>query len=89
MTLTMSFSNYPAQFTPAYTDSNVTWNITIINPCLTTSLSSFGTLTAMTAYVLGGPVYEAFTDITDTISTTYDSINYAMTHYTVAAPFSV
>jgi hypothetical protein len=42
----------------------------------------------MTAYVLGGTVYEAFTDITDTISSSYDSVNYGMTSYTVTAPFA-
>jgi hypothetical protein len=52
MTLTMSFSNYPAQFA-AYTDSTVTWQITIVDPCATTVLDSFETLGSMSVYVLG------------------------------------
>lgn len=52
MTLTMSFSDYPAQFT-AYTDSTVTWQITIVNPCVTTTVDPFGSLGDMSVYVLG------------------------------------
>ena len=52
MTLKMSFSNYPAQFVP-YTDSTVTWQITIVSPCATSVLDPFETLGSMSVYVLG------------------------------------
>ena len=88
MTLTMSFSDYPAQFVP-YTDSTVTWQITIVDPCTTTVIDNFDTLGSMSVYVLGASQYQPFTDVKDSISVAWDSYYAGNTQsYTVNAPIA-
>ena len=76
MTLTMSFSDYPASYLPTYTDSTVTWKITIVNPCATTSLDYFSSFSTMSVYVLGSTLYQPFTDLADSFSRSYDYVNF-------------
>lgn len=60
MKLTMTLSGYPAMYT-AYSDSTLTWTISVTSPCSTATLNSFNTgaqaLVTMTATVLGPLIY--------------------------------
>lgn len=89
----MTLDYYPAIFTPlVYEDKTVTWTVTIINPCLTTALTAFGSYASfvtMSTSVLGATQYQSFTDLQDSISLAYDSLQGLTTNvYTVPAPYS-
>lgn len=89
----MTLDNYPAIFTPlVYEDKTVTWTVTIINPCLSTTLtafSSYANFVDMSTSVLGATQYQSFTDLQDSISLAYDALQgLAMNVHTVLGPYS-
>lgn len=59
MRLSLSLAGYPSVFTP-YEDNTLTWTVTVVDPCLSTSVTAFPAAAAfvtMTATVLGSPMY--------------------------------
>ena len=51
--LVLTFIDYPDSLTP-YSDSSVTWTVTIVNPCTTSVFNPLPTFTSMTTSVMVG-----------------------------------
>ena len=87
MRLSLSLAGYPSVFTP-YEDNTLTWTVTVVDPCLSTSVTAFPVAAAfvtMTATVLGSPMYQAFSHPTDSYSLSKDV---TPSYYTVPTPYT-
>jgi hypothetical protein len=80
--LVVTLDSYPVSYTHV-SDSSASWTLTIIDPCVASTLTALSTLNAMsTSVMFGSAKVQAFTEPSDSISTTYDV---TLNHYVLTA----
>ena len=71
MTLVYSLTSY--SYATVAIDSTVTWTVQIKNQCYVSVLDPISTFATMTTSVIGATVTQAFTNVKDSISKTFDA----------------
>jgi hypothetical protein len=71
-------AGYPASYA-LISDTSSSWTVSIVDPCVTSTLAGLDPYSAMTTSVMfGSAVTQPFTEPSDSISTTFDT---TLTHY--------
>lgn len=73
MTLVYSLTSY--SYATVAIDSTVTWTVQIKSPCVISVLDAISNFATMTTSVIGATITQAFTNVKDSISKTYDATN--------------
>ena len=71
MTLVYSFTSY--SYATVAIDSTVTWTVKIEGPCVNSVLDAISDFATMTSSVIGATITQAFTNVKDSISKTFDA----------------
>ena len=71
MTLVYSFTSY--SYATVAIDSTVTWTVKIEGPCVNSVLDAISDFATMTSSVIGATFMQAFTNVKDSISKTFDA----------------